>query len=213
MSHFNLLPTSLILFVFLSTLFAFITFVLSLVNFSVEVAVVGSISAFATMGYHLTLITLAYRERQKRRADAIFLTKSAQRRAGPTHRYYTMPGIIWAYLLFAIWTISFGINTQVTSNGMGSIKPEDRNNVWNLGIQVAVSCFAGFEALVVGTMAVHNMLARRKASVVEKGTPVSKFNEKRVSEVSTSRRSVASSRFSVDSITALYDVSPSTIYT
>ncbi|KAK7024449.1 hypothetical protein VNI00_016300 [Paramarasmius palmivorus] len=200
MFTFDFLPTSLLLFAFISSLFALIAFILALINFCVEVAVVSSLSAFATLGYQFSLVILAYREHQQRRADAIFFTRSARRRAGPTHRYYTMAGIIWGLWLCAMWIISFGVNTQVTVNGMSSIRLEDRNNDWNLGIQVAVSCFAGFEALVVGAMCIHNMLARKKAPVVDKETPTI---EKSVSRTSSDRKSIASSRFSIDSIDAI----------
>ncbi|KAL0066826.1 hypothetical protein AAF712_006229 [Marasmius tenuissimus] len=214
---FDFLPTALVLFVFISTLFSFIAFSLSLVDYCVEVVWATILATFSTLGYHLILVALAYREQTRRKADAIFLTKSAnykQSSGGPVHRYYSTAGVIGAFALVATWTIAFCINTQVTANGKGTIAEEDANHPWNLKVQVAHSVIAAMESLLVLALAIHCLVGRRRvgpALADGKTTGSSeKIDEKtfirnleRTTGLTQGRQSVASSRFSIDSIAPL----------
>ncbi|KAL0568169.1 hypothetical protein V5O48_013819 [Marasmius crinis-equi] len=212
----SFLPTALVLFSSLSIFFSFVAFSLSLVDYCVEVVWATILATFGTLGYHITFIALAYREQTRRNADAIFLTKSAnykQSSGGPVHRYYSTAGVVWGFVLVATWIIAFGVNTQITANGSGSIEAQYANHSWNLKVQIAHSFVTGVQSLLVLGMAIHCLMGRKRvgpaAADGRKSTGSSeKIDEKtfiRNLERTTgltqgSRKSVASSRFSIDSI-------------
>ncbi|KAG7087919.1 hypothetical protein E1B28_011967 [Marasmius oreades] len=208
------LPVPLIIFATLSSIFSFIAFAVSLVNYRVEVIWVTLIATFLTLGYHGTIITLGYREHIRRKSDAVLLTRTANYRQsnGPVHRYFTTAGVIWGVVLVAWWIIAFGLNTQVTVNGKGSIKAEWANHDWDLHVQIGHSVILAVQSLLLLGMAVYNVIWMNRVGREAMGSggrkDPEKIDEKRFIknlELTTgitqgSRQSVASSRFSIDSI-------------
>ncbi|KAF9260933.1 hypothetical protein L218DRAFT_1002248 [Marasmius fiardii PR-910] len=205
------LPIPLIVFSTISTIFAIIAFSLSLLNYCIEVVWITAIAILVTLGYHGTMITLAFREHSRRKSDAIFLTKTKQSK-GPVHQYFSTAGIIWGFTLFACWVVAFGINTQVTANGKGNLSEEWVNHEWDLKIQIGSSVLLAFQSLLLLGMCVYNLVGRRRVGpeVLKNATArdPEKIDEKtfiRNLERTTgltegSRQSLASSRFSIDSI-------------
>jgi hypothetical protein len=147
-----ILPSSLVPLTLLSVLFTAITFILSLVTFSLTSMWLSVIAAALTIVYHGTIFIVSWR----RLKDASII--SGTRRALVSHSWKS---IAFATFTLGTWLLTLAVTVETTMRGAESVLPSERNAPWNRQVQTAQSVLLGVQILIFGGVLAYCINGRR----------------------------------------------------
>jgi len=142
----RLLPTVLYTLTCLSLFFSAAIFILSLMSFGLISLWIDAASAIFTIIYHILVLSISYRRRNK---------------CPLTHPPITPASISLAFFIVTMWIIAFGITTEVTVNGPGSLMASEQHARWNQGVQVGMSILTAIEAASVGAIVIYCCMMKK----------------------------------------------------
>jgi hypothetical protein len=154
-------PTVLFVLTCVSFCLSTVIFALALLDFGILSLWLDVASATFTILYHTWIIVIAYRRKDK---------------CPTTHPAigYSTCSVTWAFFILAIWIMAFGITTEVTVNGPGSLMPSERHAPWHYGIQISQSIMTALEAVVFGAIAIHCSMMKKTVDLEKQACLVEK---------------------------------------
>jgi len=158
----DFLPMPAILFALncVSLVLSILLFAFSLLTYGLLSELITAGCAIATILYQATILVLAFRRKYRMPLDP---------QSGARNREtYTTGSIAWVYVILTMWTMVFWLVVQTTAAGPGSIKPSETSTSWNFAIQIADAVITGFQMIVMGVLALHCTLAKRRIDKEER---------------------------------------------